>query len=121
MKVIYFNRAYIGSIDFPARPAQSIGHVMRESDIVSIHLPGDKGNHGLINEEQISLMKDSSFFINTSNCPKWNLVTSVWPENLPIRRSRRAEKNGTLQISPFPLFPMKKRVQRFDVLNILDY
>ena len=66
MKVIYFNRSYIGSIDFPARPAQSIGHVMRESDIVSIHLPGDKGNHGLINEEQISLMKDNSFFINTS-------------------------------------------------------
>ncbi len=66
MKVVYFNRSYIGSIDFPARPAQSIGHVMRESDIVSIHLPGDKGNHGLINEEQISLMKDSAFFINTS-------------------------------------------------------
>ena len=66
MKVVYFNRSYIGSVDFPARPAKSIGHVMRESDIVSIHLPGDKGNHGLINEEQISLMKDSAFFINTS-------------------------------------------------------
>ncbi len=66
MTIIYFNRSYIGSIDFPARPTQSIGHVMRESDIVSIHLPGDKGNHGLINKEQINLMKETSFLINTS-------------------------------------------------------
>ena len=66
MKVVYFNRSYIGSIDFPARSAQSIGHVMREADVVSIHLPGDKGNHGLINGNQISLMKQDSFLVNTS-------------------------------------------------------
>ncbi len=66
MKVVYFNRSYIGSIDFPARPAQSIGHVIREADVISIHLPGDKSNHGLINKEKISLMRAHAHLINTS-------------------------------------------------------
>ena len=66
MKVVYFNRSYIGSIDFPARSAQSIGHVIREADIISIHLPGDQSNHGLINREKINLMKADAHLINTS-------------------------------------------------------
>ena len=34
--------------------------------MISIHLPGDKSNHGLINREKISLMKADAYFINTS-------------------------------------------------------
>ena len=66
MKIVYFNRSYIGSVDFPARPSPSIGHVFKEADVISIHLPGDKSNHGLINREKINLMKAKAHLINTS-------------------------------------------------------
>jgi D-3-phosphoglycerate dehydrogenase len=39
---------------------------MAESYIVSLHLPHTKETEGLIDEEKIDLMKESSIFINTA-------------------------------------------------------
>jgi len=39
--------------------------VFREADFLSLHLPGSKSTHHLIGKEQLSLMKESAFLINT--------------------------------------------------------
>lgn len=44
----------------------SLDNLLRESDIVSVHIPLTKETYHLINEEKISLMKDGVFLINTS-------------------------------------------------------
>ncbi|MBM7622646.1 2-hydroxyacid dehydrogenase [Sporohalobacter salinus] len=43
--------------------------LMKESDIVSLHLPHNKETKGIIDEEKINLMKKSSIFINVARGP----------------------------------------------------
>lgn len=43
-----------------------LDELLRESDIVTIHLPLDKDTNGLLNEKLFSYMKEGSVFINTS-------------------------------------------------------
>jgi D-3-phosphoglycerate dehydrogenase len=43
--------------------------LMKESDIVSLHLPHTKETEGVIDEEKINLMKESSIFINVARGP----------------------------------------------------
>ncbi len=40
--------------------------LLKEADIVSLHLPYTGDNYHMINEEKINLMKDGAYFINTS-------------------------------------------------------
>lgn len=62
MKVLYFN----------PRPkngpgtAVEIERLFRESDIVSLHCPLTRENHGFVNAALLGLMKPTSFFINTA-------------------------------------------------------
>jgi len=41
-------------------------YVLRNSDLVTLHIPHSKMNHHFINRETISIMKTGSFLINTS-------------------------------------------------------
>ena len=43
--------------------------LLKESDIVSIHVPLTKDTHHLIGEEQFSMMKKGSYIINTARGP----------------------------------------------------
>ncbi len=40
--------------------------IFRQADIVSIHMPLDEFNHNLVNKEVFSIMKPTSFLINTA-------------------------------------------------------
>ncbi|MBV6433847.1 MAG: Glycerate dehydrogenase [Bryobacteraceae bacterium] len=47
----------------------SVGEVLRESDVISLHCPLTPENKGLINAERLRLMKPSAFLLNTSRGP----------------------------------------------------
>lgn len=66
MKVIYFNRSKTGPFDFPAEARDSIEAVLREADVISLHLPGGAANRGTISAERIGLMKKTAFLVNTA-------------------------------------------------------
>lgn len=44
----------------------SLDNLLREADIVSVHVPLTKETHHLIGDEEIQLMKDTAFLVNTS-------------------------------------------------------
>lgn len=47
----------------------SLDEIMRESDIITLHMPLNETTKGMINAEQIALMKKESILINTARGP----------------------------------------------------
>ena len=64
MHVIYTNQSGPKQ-DLPYE-WKSLDDLLRESDYVSLHMPGRKGSPALLTREKIALMKDGAFLINTS-------------------------------------------------------
>lgn len=44
----------------------SLDELLKNADIISVHIPYNQQNHFLINKEKLKLMKKNAFFINTS-------------------------------------------------------
>ena len=44
----------------------SVEEVVKEADLISIHMPATKDNHHLFNDDLFNLMKDGSFLVNTA-------------------------------------------------------
>lgn len=68
MKILYYSRTRL-----PKKVEENLGAMyvsletlLKESDFVSLHTPYTKATHYLIDEEQLRLMKESAFLINTS-------------------------------------------------------
>lgn len=69
MKIIYFD-------PFPVKPELaaetgaemrgSIEEVLREADVVSLHMPGGKENYHLINDDRLAMIKPDSILVNTA-------------------------------------------------------
>ncbi|MEG0283991.1 MAG: D-2-hydroxyacid dehydrogenase [Erysipelotrichales bacterium] len=55
----------------------SLNDLLKESDIVSLHLPLDESTHNLINKDTLSLMKEDALLINTSRGPVVNSVALI--------------------------------------------
>lgn len=53
---------------------KNLDYLLKESDIVSLHIPYTPENHHFINLEKLALMKDSALLINTA---RGNLVDTV--------------------------------------------
>jgi lactate dehydrogenase-like 2-hydroxyacid dehydrogenase len=66
MRVIYYNRSPVGSLDFPAEARPSIDAVLEQADIVSLHLPGGGSNAGTIDAGRIARMKRGAYLVNTA-------------------------------------------------------
>lgn len=67
MKVLYFNRSRDEIIENELGIThKTLEELLRESDYVSIHVPLTAETRHLINDEKISLMKPSSYLINTA-------------------------------------------------------
>ena len=65
MSVVYFNRSPVDDLDFPATRLDTISAVMREADVVSVHVPGG-GAEPLVTKDHIAAMKPSAHLINTA-------------------------------------------------------
>jgi len=67
MHVLYFNLGRtLRFAGFPNCTRVELDELMRQSDVISIHVPGGDSTHNLIDERRIGLMKPSALFLNTS-------------------------------------------------------
>jgi lactate dehydrogenase-like 2-hydroxyacid dehydrogenase len=66
MEVIYYNRSEVAGLDFPAARRESMEDVLREADVVSLHIPGGGANRGVISAGRIALMKPTAYLVNTA-------------------------------------------------------
>lgn len=65
MRVLYHDIADKLALGNAARAAD-LRDLLENSDVVTVHVPGDPGNAGMIGGEEIGWMKQGSFLINTS-------------------------------------------------------
>jgi glyoxylate reductase len=68
MNVLYWNRTRLPETEERALKARyvSMDELLRRSDFVSLHVAYNVSTHHVIGENQLKLMKSSSFLINTS-------------------------------------------------------
>ncbi|KAB7615977.1 D-glycerate dehydrogenase [Amylibacter sp. SFDW26] len=69
MKVVFYNRSAINpeiTIKTNAMQVSSVDELLKRSDFVSLHCPGGDGNKHMIGREQLELMKNDAFLINTA-------------------------------------------------------
>lgn len=71
MEVLYFNRSRMSEFEEKeySTKYRSLEDLMKESDIVTLHLSYHKSLHHFIGEEQFKLMKKSSYLINAARGP----------------------------------------------------
>lgn len=65
MKIIYYDiekKLTLGN----AKPVDSLGDLLKNSDIVTLHVPSTPLSRKMISAKQVSLMKKGAFLINTS-------------------------------------------------------
>lgn len=69
MKVIYFDPFPVKpelAAELKAEKRDTIEEVLREADVVSLHMPGGKDNYHLINDDRLALMKPDAILVNTA-------------------------------------------------------
>lgn len=69
LKIAYHNRKRLPEAVermFAARWVENLDDLVAQSDILTVHCPATPGNHHLIDERRISLMKQGSSLINTA-------------------------------------------------------
>ncbi|MBO0903339.1 2-hydroxyacid dehydrogenase [Jiella sonneratiae] len=69
MKVIYYDAFPVKpefSAETRAEARDSIEAVLREADVVSLHMPGGRENYHLINAERLAMMKPTAILVNTA-------------------------------------------------------
>lgn len=69
-RVVYYDIVQAPDIekDLGARRV-SLEELLREADIISLHVPATKETHGLINRKTLALMKPGAVILNTSRGP----------------------------------------------------
>ncbi len=66
MKILYYNPSAKLEMDSIGALGVSLDDLLKQSDFVSLHVPLTTQTTHLINEEKLSLMKNSAYLINTS-------------------------------------------------------
>ncbi len=67
MKIIYYNRSPVADPEVPeARACATMGEVMAEADVVSLHIPGGAENRHRISRDLLEMMKPGAYLINTA-------------------------------------------------------
>jgi D-3-phosphoglycerate dehydrogenase / 2-oxoglutarate reductase len=65
MRVTYFDvqsKLPLGN----ARAVRTLGELLKESDIVTLHVPSDNSTHNMIGAKQLKMMKPGAFLINNA-------------------------------------------------------
>ncbi len=104
--IIYHDPTGRAPTEFPAEP-RDLETLLREADILSIHLPLSPATRGLLNAERLALLKTTAVLVNTSRGPVIDTValaealkkrhiagaaldvfeTEPLPTNHPLRRA----------------------------------
>jgi glyoxylate reductase len=63
MKVLYTRRS---QTDEPAFERRNLDELLREADIVSVHIPLTPETHGLLDTRRLALLKDGACLVNTA-------------------------------------------------------
>ena len=66
MKIIYYNRSISEYLEGIGAKKVDLEYLLKNSDIVTIHVPLNEGTFHLINKENIKLMKKDAVIINTA-------------------------------------------------------
>ncbi len=66
MKVLYHNRSPVKDLTFEASVRFDLDALLKESDVISLHLSSDEGNKNFISKSRMKKIRCSSFLINTS-------------------------------------------------------
>lgn len=67
MNVLFFNLGHSRRmVDYPNVRRVDLDDLMRDSDVVSVHVPGGPETHHLIDARRIALLKPTALLINTS-------------------------------------------------------
>jgi D-3-phosphoglycerate dehydrogenase len=67
MNVLYFHLGRTQRlVDFPRARRVELDDLLRDSDVVSIHVPGGESTRNLIDERRLGLLKHTALLINTS-------------------------------------------------------
>ena len=66
MKVLYHNRSPVKDLTFEASVRFDLDALLKESDVISLHLSSDDGNKNFISKSRMKKIRCSSFLINTS-------------------------------------------------------
>ncbi len=66
-KIIYFNRSKNSVIEDELKGKKvSLNYLMKNADIISVHLPLTEGTYHLINRDKLRLMKKSAIIVNVA-------------------------------------------------------
>ncbi len=67
MKVLYYNRSRKPELESSAEAKKAtLARLMKDADIISVHLPLNPATKGIINRELLALMKPDAVLINTA-------------------------------------------------------
>ena len=66
MKVLYHNRSPVKNLTFEASVRFDLDALLKESDVISLHLSSDEENKNFISKSRMKKIRCSSFLINTS-------------------------------------------------------
>ena len=96
-KVIAYNRSRSQEATDLGIEYKTLDEVMKESDIISVHLPLNDGTRGFISADKIALMKKDAVFIN---CARGPIV-----DNTALAEALKAEKIGYACIDVYDMEP----------------
>jgi len=87
MRVLAWSRRLTEEVALTAgAERRELDDVLRESDVISIHLTLAAESRGLISAQRIGLMKPTAYLINTARGPSW--TRPPWSRRSPRERSR---------------------------------
>jgi glycerate dehydrogenase len=69
MRVVAMDASHTNAPDYPGFAWMSLDDIVRESDVLSLHVPLFPETKGMINADRLRQMKRSAFLLNTSRGP----------------------------------------------------
>ncbi len=83
-----------------ARKMNNLSELLRSSDIISVHISGDKANINFISEKEFAQMKEGVIFLNLSR-----------GKNVDLTALAKYLKSGTVQGAGIDVFPEEPRAK----------
>ncbi|RFC62993.1 D-glycerate dehydrogenase [Fulvimarina endophytica] len=102
MKVIYYDAYPVApekAASTKAEARDSIEAVLKEADVVSLHMPGGKENYHLINAERLAMMKPNAILVNSAR-----------GEVVDAKALADALKNGTIAGAGLDVFEGEPKI-----------